>query len=158
MRPLPKGASFLVGPRGVETRIVSHVTRIAAAVCPLIVLAAWVLRGTDGLLSALVGVGLALGNLWLSAFLYERAARVSVNALYAAALFGFMGRLGILTLAFLGLKRLPFVDVLTLGLVLVTTHVGLLVVEALLLSAGERGAGGAGTEAGEDAGTERNAA
>ncbi len=158
MRPLPKGASFLVGPRGVETAVMSHVTRIAAVVCPAIVLTAWALRGTDGLLSALVGVGLSLGNLWLSAFLYDRAARVSVNALYAAALFGFVGRLGILTLAFLGLKRLAFVDVLTLGLVLVTTHLGLLVVEALMLSAGERAAGNAGTEPGPDAGTERNAA
>lgn len=158
MRPLPEGASFLVGPRGVETRIMAHVSRIAAVVCPALVLLAWALRGTDGLLSALVGVGLALGNLWLSAFLYERAARVGVNALYAAALFGFMGRLGILTLAFLGLKRFAFVDVLTLGLVLVTTHLGLLVVEALLVSAGERAARAVGTDTGPDAGTERNAA
>jgi hypothetical protein len=141
VRPMPKNAYFLAGPRGVETALMRQATKYALLIAPLVVVAAWGLRGTDGFVSAVLGAALALGNLWLSALLFDRAARISVNALYAAALFGFIGRLGILTAVFFGLKQLPFVDVTVLGLVLLATYVGMLIAEAFAVMAGERDLG-----------------
>ncbi|MCC7077636.1 MAG: ATP synthase subunit I [Acidimicrobiia bacterium] len=129
---------FPCGPRGIETRMVRQMLPILLVITPLALLLAGLLRGADGLVSAAIGLVLAFANLWASAFMMERAARISPQMLMAAAMMGFIGRLVILTGIVLLLSLVPFVDVPTLVVVLAATHIVLVVGETLVVGADDR--------------------
>ena len=90
--------------------------------------------GIDGVLSAGFGVGLAVGNAALAAALVSGAARVSLALLYAAALGGYLVRLGLLTVAVLAVVGQSWVEVVPLSAALVTAHLGLFIWEARFVS------------------------
>lgn len=90
--------------------------------------------GLDGLLSAGFGTGLAVANATIAAALVAGAARVSLGLLYAAALGGYVVRLGLITVAVLAVVNQGWVEVIPLCAALVTAHLGLFVWEARFVS------------------------
>ena len=129
---------FPMGPRGVETGMVAKALPWALVLAPLCIGGGWLYAGVDGLVSALIGVALGIGNLVLAAFMLERASRIGGNAVLATALGGFFVRILALLGIVLLLGRLPFIDEPTLVVVLIVNYLGLLVVEALVVTSDDR--------------------
>jgi len=90
--------------------------------------------GLDGLLSSGYGVALAVANAALAAAMVSGAARISLGMLYAAALGGYIVRLGLITVAVLAVVNRSFVEVVPLGAALVIAHLGLFIWEARFVS------------------------
>ncbi len=132
------GGDFPCGPRHVETRLFRQSLPWLAAIIPIVLGVAWLLRGNEGLASAAIGTLLGVGNLGLSALVMERAGRVGGNALILAALVSYVVRLAILFVVFILLEQLDFIDAPTLGIVLAGTYLGLLVIEAFAVVASDR--------------------
>jgi hypothetical protein len=80
-------------------------------------------------------VALVLANFALSATLLAWSARVSLAVLMAAALGGYLLRLGLITAAVLAVIHQSWVVVIPLAFTLVITHLGLLVWETRYISA-----------------------
>jgi len=90
--------------------------------------------GIDGMLSSAFGAGLAVGNALLAAALVSGAARISLGMLYAAALGGYLVRLGLLTVAVLAVVNQGWVEVVPLSAALILSHLGLFIWEARFVS------------------------
>lgn len=118
----------------VESQIaLDAVRRGLPAIC-LLVAAAGLVWGTSGVASAGYGAGLALGNLLLAAASLAWAARIGATMLMGVALFGYLLRLGLITVAVLAVAGAGWVNVVPLGFALIITHLGLLVWEARYVS------------------------
>ena len=107
-----------------------HLVRNGLLAAPMLVAAAGLWRGGDGAWSAAAGLALATANLLVAVRLLEWAAGVSLAAVGAVALGGYIVRLAIITAAVLGVKNQSWVDLPALGISLVVAHLGLLVWEA----------------------------
>ncbi|CAA9259194.1 MAG: hypothetical protein AVDCRST_MAG76-2688 [uncultured Acidimicrobiales bacterium] len=92
------------------------------------------LWGLDGVLSAGFGTGVAVANAVTAAALVSGAAKVSLGLLYAAALGGYLVRLGLITVAVLAVAHQPWAEVVPLCATLVIAHLGLFVWEARFVS------------------------
>jgi hypothetical protein len=90
--------------------------------------------GVDGVLSSGFGVGLAVANAALAAAMVSSAARISLALLYAAALGGYVVRLGLITVAVLAVVHQGWVEVVPLSAGLVIAHLGLFMWEAQFVS------------------------
>jgi hypothetical protein len=102
---------------------------------PAIVLVAGVIRGTDGLASAAIAVAIVLVNLVLSAVSLSWAAKVSAGALMAAALGGFLVRMMLVTAVVFVVRDASWIDLPTLAVAILVTHLGLLFWELRYVSA-----------------------
>ena len=90
--------------------------------------------GWDGALSAAYGVALIFANFMAAALLLTWAARISPAALMFAALFGFLVRLGALTVAVFAVSKISFFAPVPLGVTIIVSHLGLLVWETRYVS------------------------
>ena len=119
----------------VEREVAFGMIRRGLPVLPLLVLVAGIGWGINGALSGAYGVGVVLLNFALAAALLSWAARISVTLLMAAALGGFVLRMGLVLVALTVARHQGWVNMLPLGLTLVITHVGLLAWETRHVSA-----------------------
>ena len=119
----------------VEREIARDIVRRGLPVAPLIVLAAGLARGGDGAWSAAYAVAIVLVNLTLAAASLGWAARTSLNLLMATALGGFLVRMGLVTVAILVVRHDSWVDLPTLAVTVLVTHLGLLAWETRHVSA-----------------------
>ena len=119
----------------VERELVFDMIRRGLPLVGVLVVAAGLLRGEDGVASALFGAGVAIANLLLAACSVAAAARISPVVLAAVTMTGFVVRLALVTVAVLAVRDQPWVDPVTLGATLVITHLGLLVAEVRHVSA-----------------------
>jgi hypothetical protein len=113
-----------------ETEIARDLVRRAVPVAPVLIAVSGLVWGIDGALSSAYAVALVVANFLVAAALMAWAAKISVGMLMGTVLAGYLLRLGALTLAVLAVRDAAWVELLPLGLTLVTTHVGLLVWEA----------------------------
>lgn len=134
-------SEFPYGPRGVETDLVRQALPWAALVAPLALGAGWLVAGVDGMISAAIGCVLAVGNLYASAWILERAARRGPDTLMMASLGGFAVRLIVLTAIVYGLSKFAFIDVAVLGIVLLCTYLAVLILEAITVVRADRAMG-----------------
>ncbi len=118
----------------VEAAIAGEIVRRAVVVGPVIVAAAWLLRGALGAASAAVGVAVVAANFWLSGLVLSRAAARSMRAYHAAALLGFFVRLGLITLSMFLVAAVFEVDRPALGIAAVVAYLTLLSWEAWALT------------------------
>ena len=123
----------LEGP-SVELDIVRHLLVQGAKAAPLLVVAAALVWGVDGALSAAYGLALVGANYLLSAALLSTTARISLGLMMGAALFGYLMRLGLIFLAVWLVKDASWVNVVPLGITLIITHLGLLLWELRYIS------------------------
>lgn len=95
--------------------------------------AAWLLRGLPAALTALAGVAVVVGAFVLTGWSLHRAARVSLGALRATALGGFVLRLVVYGLGVGVLLPVEAVDRPVLGVTVGAAAVTLLAIEAGML-------------------------
>lgn len=91
--------------------------------------------GVDGMWSTLYGVAIVVLNFLLAAWMLALGGRIGAAAMGAAALFGFLLRLGLIFLAVLLVKDASWVELVPLGLTLIVTHLVLLFWELRHVSA-----------------------
>ena len=118
----------------VEREVALDMVRRGLMVAPAILLVAGLLRGWSGVASAAIGLGIVLVNFLAAAAIMTRAAKSGATAIGAAALAGYVVRLAVILVALVVLRHQPWIDLPTLGLVIVGTHLGLLVWEMKYVS------------------------
>ena len=91
--------------------------------------------GWTGALSVGLALALVLVNFGLGAAAIGWGARIGPSALMAAALGGYVVRLGIVTAAVLPVRHHDWFELLPFAVSLLVTHLGLLIVEARHVSA-----------------------
>lgn len=124
----------LDGP-AVETDIARDMIRRSLPALPLLLAAGAAGWGGDGALSVAYAVALVLVNFVASAALLASTARISLALMMAAALFGYLARLALISLAVLLVKDQGWVELVPLGLTIIVTHLGLLFWELRYVSA-----------------------
>lgn len=134
----PASSSAMLSPaggHGVELSVARDIAKRAAFIAPVLVLLGFIGWGFAGASSVAFGLGLIVVNFLLSAWLLDTAARISVAFVMAAALFGYLLRLGLITVAVLVVKDRSWIELIPLGLTIVVTHLGLLFWEMRHVSA-----------------------
>jgi hypothetical protein len=95
-------------------------------VTPLVVLIGGVAAGANGAWSSAVALGLVLLNFSLAAALIAVTARISLALMMGAILFGYILRLGLITMVVLLVKDFSWVNIPVLGVTIIVSHLGLL--------------------------------
>jgi hypothetical protein len=114
----------------VESILAWETVRRAVVVAPAVVGGALLLRGGAGAVSAAVGVTVVVANFLLAGAVLSKAATVSLRVYHAAALLGFLVRLGLITLTMLLLAAVFEVDRPAMGIAAVVAYLTLLTWEA----------------------------
>jgi hypothetical protein len=117
-----------------EQEIANDLAKRALIVAPLF-LAFGAIWGLDGVASAAYGLAIVVVNFLVAAALLAWAARISPVVIMAAALFGFLVRMGLVAAAVLAVIDATWVEVVPLGITIAVTHVGLLFWETTKVSA-----------------------
>lgn len=110
--------------------MVGRMARRALVLTPVLVAVLWLVGGPEWGVSALAGVAMTLGNLWLSAKILGGVAERTPKLLLPAGLAAFMLGLMLLTLVAVGLRELDVVYFPVTGFTLIGTHLGLVLWEA----------------------------
>ena len=118
-----------------ERQVAFDMIRRGLPLAPALILIAGLIWGVDGALSAGFGIGIVLVNLALSAFIIGWAAKISLAFLMGATLFGYLGRLALITVAVLLVHNQAWVSIVALGMTIIITHLGLLIWETRYVSA-----------------------
>jgi hypothetical protein len=124
----------LDGP-AVERELAGDLVRHGLMVAPVLIGISAAIWGFDGALSCAFAIALVLANFTMSALLLSWAARISLGVLGAAALFGWLLRLAIVTVAVVLVSHQSWVSMVPLALTLGFTHLGLLIWETRYVSA-----------------------
>lgn len=93
---------------------------------PIVVFVSALFWGLDGVASTLYALAIVVANFLLSAWLLAVTGRISAAMMGAAALFGFLLRLGLIFLAVMLVRNQPWVELVPLGITLIVTHLVLL--------------------------------
>jgi hypothetical protein len=117
----------------VEREVALDIVKRGLMVSPLILLLS-AIRGWDGVASAAIALGIVLVNFLAAAAIMSRAAKSGPTAIGAAALGGYVLRLAVILVALVLLRHQPWIDLPTLGFVIVGMHLGLLVWEMKYVS------------------------
>jgi hypothetical protein len=113
----------------VEQQVAWDMAKRALPVIPVLVALSGAVWGVNGALSSLFAVGLVLANFALAALILARSARISLAVMMGAAMFGYIVRMGLITVAVLAVHNQSWVSIVPLGLTLIVTHLGLLLWE-----------------------------
>lgn len=118
-----------------ERQIAGDMARRALPLAPVVVLLAALPWGVDGALSAAFAIVVVVVNFLLAAWMLAAASRIGYGLLMAAAMLGYLVRIGLIGLAVWAVKDAAWVEPLPLGLTLIVTHLGLLLWELRYVSA-----------------------
>lgn len=117
-----------------ELQVAGDLARRAIPLAPVILVAAAIGWGWSGVASSAIGIGLVVVNFLLAALIISTTIRVSLNALMAGVLFGFILRLALLTVAVVLLRKIGWIEDIPLLFTVLITHIGLLVWETRYVS------------------------
>jgi hypothetical protein len=118
----------------VEWQVSSDMVKRGLIAAPVLVLAGYLIWGSDGAWSTAYAIALVLFNFLLSALLITWSARISLVALMATTMFGYLLRLGILFVAVYAVKDTAWISLPAVGAAIIVTHLGLLVWELRYVS------------------------
>ena len=118
----------------IEADLARNIVKRALVVGPLAVAVAWGVRGYEGALGAAVGVAIVVGNFLLSGWLLSGALKISLSFYHAAALIGFVLRLGLIAGFMFGAAALFDVDRHAMGIAAVACYLVLLTLEAVAMT------------------------
>lgn len=118
-----------------EPTIVRDMLRRGLVAAPVLVVVFGLIWGVSGALSTAYGIAIVCVNFALAAALMSWSSRISVAAMGAAAMFGFLIRLGLIFVAVLLVIDDSWVSLVPLCITLVVTHLGLLFWEMRYVSA-----------------------
>ncbi len=120
----------------IEVVMARHTARRAVVVGPVLIALFWAIRGPDGALASVIGVLIVVGYFLLNGAMLTVAARISLTAYHAAALFGFFLRLGFIAVTMFSVAALVEIDRPALGLTIVVSFLTLLAWEAVAVAQG----------------------
>jgi hypothetical protein len=109
-----------------EQQVARDLARRALWVAPVFLIVGAVLGGAGGAASAALALGLVALNFVLGAAIIARAVAISPNALYGAVLFGYLARLGLMTVVVLAVRNGGWFATVPFAVTLLVTHLGLL--------------------------------
>jgi hypothetical protein len=118
----------------VERQLALDIVRRGLPIAPIIIVVAGLIQGWSGAASAAVAIGIVFVNFLAAAAIMSWASTMSPGAVGGAAAAGFALRLVVILAALLLLQNVSWIDMPTLGIVLVGTHLGLLAWEAKYVS------------------------
>ena len=133
-RPGDPFTTRLAGPAP-ERQISRDLVKRGLYIGPLLIAVCAAIWGMDGALGALYGLAIVLVNFVLAAALLTTTARISLGLMMAAALFGYLIRLGLILVAVLVVRDASWISLTALGLTIIVTHLGLLFWELRYVSA-----------------------
>jgi hypothetical protein len=116
-------------------QVARDIVKRGVYIAPLAVAVGAIFWGADGALSVLYGLAIVCVNFLLAALAIGYGARISAAMMGAAAMFGFLIRLGLIFLAVMLVKDASWVELVPMGLTLIVTHLGLLFWEMKFVSA-----------------------
>ena len=93
---------------------------------PVAIFGSAAIWGINGAISTLYAIAIVVVNFLLSGWLLAVSGRISVALMGAAAMFGFLLRLGLIFLAVLLVKDASWLELVPFGITLVATHLVLL--------------------------------
>jgi len=117
-----------------ELQVARDLARRAIPIAPVLLVAAAIGWGWGGVASSAIGIGLVVINFLAAALIITYTIRVSLNALMAGVMFGFILRLAMLTVAVVFLRKLSWIDDIPLLFTVLITHIGLLMWETRYVS------------------------
>ncbi|MEO5842308.1 MAG: ATP synthase subunit I [Acidimicrobiales bacterium] len=117
-----------------ELQVAGDLARRAIPIAPVLLVAAAVGWGWGGVASSAIGIGLVVINFLAAALIITTTIRISLNALMAGVMFGFLLRLTMLTVAVVLLRKLSWIDDIPLLFTVLITHIGLLMWETRYVS------------------------
>lgn len=120
----------------VEIVLARHTAIRAVIVGPVLVALFWAVRGTDGAIASGIGVLIVAGYFMLNGLMLAVAARLSLGAYHAAALFGFFLRLGLIAVTMFAVAALIEIDRPALGITVVVAFLALVTWEAIAVATG----------------------
>lgn len=120
----------------IEVVLARHTARRVVVVGPVLIAIFWALRGPDGAVASMIGVLIVAGYFLLNGFMLAVAARISLGAYHAAALFGFFLRLGLIAVTMFSVAALIEVDRPALGITVVVAFLALVAWEAVAVATG----------------------
>lgn len=120
----------------VEAILAINTVKRAIFVAPVVIGVFAIVGGWAGTLAASIGVAVVVVNFLATGWILSVAARISLAAYHAAALFGFFIRLGLLLLTMILISRVVDLDRLAFGVATVVTYLGLLIWESVAVSRG----------------------
>ncbi|MEX2434638.1 MAG: hypothetical protein WEA49_15055 [Acidimicrobiia bacterium] len=118
----------------IEMRIALDLARRAAIVSPIVMVGVGIWRGWDAVAAVALAVVVVVANWLIAALSLGWAARRNPNLLMGVALFGFVGRLALITAVGAGVKALEIVDWPVFCGALLLAYGGLLVWELRYVS------------------------
>ncbi|TDI57413.1 MAG: hypothetical protein E2O96_00295 [Acidobacteria bacterium] len=120
----------------VESILARHTVARVVYVGPVLVALFAITGGWTGAWSAALGIALVIANFLLAGAILSISARISLQAYHAAALIGFILRLGLFAGAAYLIAALVDVDRLAFAISAVTGYLTLLIIEAIAVSNG----------------------
>ena len=126
------------GEVNVEAIMAKNIVLRVLVVGPVIIAAAWLLRGSLGAFSATIGVVVIALNFLVAGWILSKAARVSMQAYHVATLFGFFVRLALITISMLVAASLFEIDRRAFGVAAVAAFLILLTLESTAMLRGAR--------------------
>lgn len=127
--PPTVASSIPVDDRPVEVQISSDMVKKGLLAGPVLVALCGLVWGLDGLASSAFGLGLVLVNFTVAALLVSGAAKISTTLVMAAAMSGYLVRLGFIMVAVLLVRDEAWISLPALGATIIVTHLGLLLWE-----------------------------
>lgn len=109
-----------------EVSVSRDMVRRGLWLTPFFVVVSGVIWGLDGALSALFALALVFANFLLAAGLIAVSAPISLGLMMGVSLFGYLVRLGLISLAVFLVRDASWVSVPALGLTIIVSHLGLL--------------------------------
>ncbi len=82
--------------------------------------------GLDGVISTLYALAIVVVNFLAAGWLLKVGGQISAAAMGAAAMFGFLARLGLIFVAVLAVRDAGWLELVPFGVTLITTHLVLL--------------------------------
>lgn len=109
-----------------EVSVSRDMVRRGLWLTPFFVVVSGVIWGLDGALSALFALALVFANFLLAAGLIAVSAPISLGLMMGVSLFGYLVRLGLISLAVFLVRDASWVSVPALGVTIIVSHLGLL--------------------------------
>ncbi len=119
----------------VEREISFDIVRRGLFLAPVLIVAGWLIWGASGAASVAYGIAIVLVNMLLSGLMLSWAARRGPATLMAAALGGFLFRMGLATVAILAVRTQSWAEMVPLGIAVLISSFGLLFWETRYVSA-----------------------
>lgn len=118
----------------IEANLAKETVARAIYIGPVLILLFWLLSGWDGAWSAALGVVVVVANFLLAGAILSISLRISLQAYHAAALIGFLLRLGLFVGAVYLIATLVEVDRIAFGISAVVSYIALLSWEAVSIT------------------------